>query len=437
MSERNFEDHEINRVSKLGGTSMVQPTVAAEQLAHPGNEAEVVVVSAPAGLTDMLHRYEARSQQIPAQPESIQARVAEVAASCDPNGTNETIQEVVGGVPTDLDRWERDGSPRMGLGENWMARIFAAYTGREFVDARHVVRFNDDGTLNRDNTYRAAQAELRGGQYVVPGFYGSDSEGRIHLLERNGSDITGALLADVLSANRFDVWSDVPGFMTANPREVAAARLVPELTGREVREMYPGCVLLHRDVIRFTGRAGIPVHLRHTFGEPDNVGSIVTTRRDGLDMPVVGVVGMDDMVNFDVYEFGTEEQSGRMADVFNSLAEQNIPFEDISTHVDGMSVLLEGQYRDKLAYPGYFSSGSRQVNISPAQILRVVGEVFARSGNERSDVAARAAAALGRAGIDFSGWTGAPGAVSRTFILEKDQDMRQAVNAVHAELFDA
>ncbi len=57
--------------------------------------------------------------------------------------------------------------------------------------------------------------------------------------------------------------------------------------------MYPGCSLLHRDVIRFTGRSGMTVHMRDTFGEPDNVGTIVRSSRGNVaEMPIVGVVGM-------------------------------------------------------------------------------------------------------------------------------------------------
>ncbi len=180
-------ENDINLVAKFGGTSTAQPNIMAEKIAYPGNEADLMVVSAPAGLTDQLTAYGARLRRTQEEAESIQARLADFASTCDPDGASQDIQAVVGGALTDMNRWMDDGAPIEGLGEYWTARIAAAYIGREFIDARHVVRFGRDDQLDWNATRLSARRELSdGGQYVVPGFYGADADGRIHLLDRNG-----------------------------------------------------------------------------------------------------------------------------------------------------------------------------------------------------------------------------------------------------------
>lgn len=435
MSEANME---IERVAKFGGTSMAQPVTVAEQLAYPGNTAEVVVVSAPAGLTSALFEFSRTMHPTHGQVRYIHDRVAAMAVSCDPAGTNEDIQDVVDGMSDDIAEWRQSGSPIMGLGEYWSARIFAAHTGRQFVDARDVVRFDDDGQLDAHETLTYATHRLGdGGQYVVPGYYGSDAEGRVHLLDRSGSDISAAILANVLNASRLDIWSDVPGFMSADPGKVADARLMSEITTREAREMYPGCALLHRDVLRFTGRAGLEVHMRHTFGEPGNTGTVVRNEREYSDTPIVGVVGMSGLVNLDIYEFGTEERSGSMADVFGILAERGIPFEDIATHVDGLSITFQEEHSGKLPYGlTGLSRGSRRASIQPVHGIKVVGEGLARAGNGRSRIIATASTALADAGVDISSETWSRNSVSHTAFVEGgEQSMDLAVEAVHSELF--
>lgn len=441
MSEINegIRNIEIERVAKFGGTSMARPDLVAEQLAYPGNEAEVVVVSAPAGLTDAIHGLMHTIHPTVGQAQYPGDLLREMAAICDPSGTNEDIQTVIEDMSSDMDEWRRNGDPVEGLGEYWSAKMFAAYTGSQFVDACDVIRFDHEGQLDMRATRECARRELGDGdQYVVPGYYGSDDEDRVHLLDRSGSDISAALLAHAVDASRLDIWSDVPGFMTADPAIVSNARQVSELTPREARAMYPSCELLHRDVLRFAGRTGVAIYMRNTFGGPDNVGTIVHEERDCLEMPIIGITGMDSMTGLNLYKFGSEERSGSMTDAFETLARWGVPIEDMATDVDDLFVTFQDRHQSKLVH-GFLDriSGYGSARLRSANYVRIVGEGLARPGNARTQMLEATIGALARAGIDVPGLTGAPDSVSRTCLIEGGEEVVDAgINAVHAELLD-
>ncbi|MEK7594407.1 MAG: aspartate kinase [Patescibacteria group bacterium] len=444
----NANSHEIERVAKGGGTTMANPLLFAEQLASPGNQAEIVVVSAPGinetlghdtKLTDLLDSYSQRLYPTRQGGLSIQSHMADIAKVLDPVGADDTIQRVVENVPKDLEYWRQNGAPIMALGEKWSAQIFAAHTDREFVDASHVIRFNRNGEVDHGATYVSIRRELSDGfEYVVPGFYGADSQGRIHLLGRGGSDITGALIATSLSAGSYHNWSDVSGFMTANPALVEHAQLLPEITQREAREMYMGCELLHRDVLRYVGATGIPIHMRNTFDVPTAQGTIVTRERDWRASPIVGVVGKSDLVELALHDFGMNEQVGGTTDVFQLLSENGIPYEHAATSTDDLSIIFEEKYAKNLPYKMHgLEQMSRKAVVRPIGAVRIVGEGLANSGNTRSRLLGRVATAFSDSDIEVFGMTDAPNCASLTFFVNPDQaNVNDAVNVAHQAVFE-
>ncbi|MBQ2697771.1 MAG: aspartate kinase, partial [Clostridia bacterium] len=123
-------------------------------------------------------------------------------------------------------------------GEYLTARMMAEYLGYDFVDAAELIHFDFDGRLNTEKTYEAVrEAYLRHPKMVVPGFYGSLPGGRIKVLSRGGSDITGALLAAALAADVYENWTDVSGILMADPRIVDDPMTIPQVTYDELREL--------------------------------------------------------------------------------------------------------------------------------------------------------------------------------------------------------
>lgn len=161
-------------------------------------------------------------------------------------------------------------------GEYLCAKLFARFSGMPFVDAADVIRFDERGRLDDEATARAlgrmAQAHPRA---VIPGFYGSGPDGRIVTFPRNGSDITGALVAAGVGAALYENWTDVPGLMTGDPGITPGARVIPAVSYARMRALAEGGVqVLHPDALEPVARAGIPTRIRCTM-MPDAPGTLV------------------------------------------------------------------------------------------------------------------------------------------------------------------
>ena len=119
-------------------------------------------------------------------------------------------------------------------------------------------------------------ARLAGTRYaVIPGFYGSNPDGSIKTFSRGGSDVTGAIVARAAGAELYENWTDVSGFLMADPRIVKRPKRIHVITYRELRELsYLGAGVLHEDAIFPVRMAGIPINIRNT-NEPDNAGTMI------------------------------------------------------------------------------------------------------------------------------------------------------------------
>ena len=166
-------------------------------------------------------------------------------------------------------------------GEYLCALMFSRYAGLPMADAADLVAFNADGTLNDGRTHANIRKLMHSDRpVIVPGFYGADPAGNIRILPRNGSDITGALVAAGLDADLYENWSDVPGLMTADPALVPEAKLIPHIGYRQMRALSrSGAQVLHPACLDPVAMAGIPTRLRDTL-HPDSFGTLIDERCD-------------------------------------------------------------------------------------------------------------------------------------------------------------
>lgn len=124
-------------------------------------------------------------------------------------------------------------------GEYLCGRLLAAYLGWDFIDAADVIFFDENGRLDAEKTNAVCAQTLAEHEFaVIPGFYGSMPDGRIHTFSRGGSDVSGAIVARAVLASLYENWTDVPGFLMADPRIVENPRLISSLTYRELREPF-------------------------------------------------------------------------------------------------------------------------------------------------------------------------------------------------------
>lgn len=152
-------------------------------------------------------------------------------------------------------------------GEWLSGKILSRYLGAEFVDAAEIIKFRADGAFDQKKSYSLISQRLKGlGRFVIPGFYGQDEDGRIRILPRGGSDITGAYLAAALSVQVYENWTDVDGIKTADPCIVPEARTIPFIYYEEMVELgLLGARVLHPLSIEPVWDKCIPVNIRNTF----------------------------------------------------------------------------------------------------------------------------------------------------------------------------
>ena len=178
-------------------------------------------------------------------------------------------------------------------GEYLCARLFAAFAGMSFLDAASLIRFDDRGALDAAATCRAVSAALaEQPRAVIPGFYGAAPDGTLRLLERGGSDVTGALIALGVSADLYENWTDVDGVYTADPARFPGARPVAEIGCGQMELLAgAGAGVLHRDAVPPLAEAGIPLVIRNTRA-PSRPGTLVATGAWASSPCVSGIGGL-------------------------------------------------------------------------------------------------------------------------------------------------
>ena len=180
-------------------------------------------------------------------------------------------------------------------GEYFTARLMAETLGYAFVDAADCVFFGFDGQFDRARTDAAiADALEKNGKIVLPGFYGRVPTGKIKVMTRGGSDITGALAAAAVNADVYENWTDVSGILMADPRIVENPRSIPRITYAELREMaFMGASVLHEESILPVKEKGISLNIRNT-NRPDEPGTFIVEHIESeseLERPITGIAG--------------------------------------------------------------------------------------------------------------------------------------------------
>ena len=164
-------------------------------------------------------------------------------------------------------------------GEYFTSKLLADYLGYTFVDAKDCVFFGFDGQVEREKSYAAIRKAVEEyGRIVIPGFYGMSPTGKIRVMSRGGSDITGALAAAAADADVYENWTDVSGFLMADPKIVRDPRPIPRITYGELRELaFMGASVLHEESVQPVKEKGIALNIRNT-NAPDAPGTMIVDR---------------------------------------------------------------------------------------------------------------------------------------------------------------
>ena len=228
-------------------------------------------------------------------------------------------------------------------GEYLNGLLLADYLGFAFLDPKDLVFFNDDGTFDSERTNAVMAEKLKTvPQAVIPGFYGSIRNGEIHTFSRGGSDISGSIVARAAYAELYEIWTDVNGFLMADPHIVPKARPIRSITYRELRELsYMGATVLHEDSVFPVHRAGIPTNIRNT-NAPEEIGTMITHGVVEEPNPFV-ITGIAGRLGFSVISVEKAMMNGEVGfgrKVLQAVEEFGLSFEHMPTGIDTMCVVL-------------------------------------------------------------------------------------------------
>lgn len=285
-------------VCKFGGSSVAEAKqiMKVKSIVDADPDRQIVIVSAPGKrnkddekVTDMLYNCNAMVQQ---------------GHSC-----RELFKKVANRYTSILNELGMDQKPFLPIldevrqmidagygaeyaasrGEYLCARMIATYFGWTFLDTDPLIVIKDDGTVHEDTYQNLKKVLKKGEKYIVPGFYGCSTEGKVKTFSRGGSDITGAILSRASEAAKYENWTDVSGVFSVDPRLVKEAKVIKTMTYREVRELAGvGAGVFHEEAIAPVIAAKIPINVKNTNAPLDD-GTMIVDHRELEGRPLVGV----------------------------------------------------------------------------------------------------------------------------------------------------
>lgn len=404
------------KVVKFGGSSLADAEhfkqVAAIVKADPTRR--FVVPSAPGKrdkndtkVTDLLYncynliKARAPRAEIDEAYELIKARynsiIAELGLDFDLSGELEYVKNAM------LHSSGRDYAASRG--EYLNSLILAKYLGFDFIDAENVIFFRDNGTLDEEKTNEVLGEELKKHDYaVIPGFYGGMPNGTVKTFSRGGSDITGSIVARAARADLYENWTDVSGFMMADPRVIDNPCIIQEITYRELRELsYMGATVLHEDAVFPVRMAGIPINIRNT-NRPEDAGTMIVAHATGYDAEhvITGIAGKKGFSVLTIEKDLMNSEVGFGRKVLEVYEENEISFEHLPSGIDTMSIVtstasLEGR-RDRLMQS--ISRAVRPDSVFIEDDLALIA-VVGRGMVKAKGTSARVCDALARADINI------------------------------------
>ncbi|MDO5443990.1 MAG: aspartate kinase [Eubacteriales bacterium] len=229
-------------------------------------------------------------------------------------------------------------------GEYFTSKLLAEYLGFQFVDAADCVFFGMDGQIDREKTYSAISDALAAyGKILIPGFYGELPTGRIKVMTRGGSDITGALAAAAVDADVYENWTDVSGILMADPKIVNNPKPIPTITYSELRELaFMGASVLHEDSIMPVKEKGIALNIRNT-NKPEDPGTLIVenagdSSEEAEERFITGIAGKK---NFDILTVNKRNMNinSTLCQAVSILERYHVPVEHITMGLDSFALV--------------------------------------------------------------------------------------------------
>ena len=402
------------KVLKFGGSSMADATQFAKvkSIVESDESRRVVVVSAAGKrfkddhkLTDLLYLCHAHLKYGVSCDSVYQMIVERYTAIRDELHLKVDLESEFAALRRKMDKGISQDE-LVSRGEYFAAKLMAAYLGFAFLDSELWLKFKLDGSVDQEATYEALRHAAEGRKVVIPGFYGTMPDGSIKTFSRGGSDITGALAAAALNADVYENWTDVSGFLMADPKIVPDPEPIERITYSELRELsYIGAQVLHEGTIFPVREKNIPLNIRNT-NQPDHPGTMIRESFEEVEMQddrfITGIAGKKDFSVITVTKNGMSSELGILRQMLEVLEKYQVNVEYLPSGIDSVSLVVAS---DKAQPCLYQMMGDLQKTVKPDSIhvtdnIAIVAAV-GRKMAYKPGISGKIFATLGENGINI------------------------------------
>jgi aspartokinase/homoserine dehydrogenase 1 len=429
----------------------------------------IVVVSAMSGVTDQLILLaQSASQGNEAYKTIIQNleqkhldAVRALLPIQQQSGTLSMVKQLINEIESNCDGlfMLRELTMRMqdrliSYGEILSSKIIAAAFEAEgvdqvWLDSRAVIKTNSkyfNAVVDKELTNKTIQQYFatpsnKHALYMAPGFIASDAEGNTTTLGRGGSDYTGAIYAAALKAAVLEIWTDVSGMMTADPRMVQNAKEIPKISYQEAMELsHFGAKIIYPPTIQPVMRENIPVWIKNTF-EPEHPGTLIENESPKDDNFIRGISSIKDICLLSLEGAGMVGIPGFSKRLFDALAKKQINVilitQSSSEHSICVGVNVQDTHMAKIAVDAEFEQEINTQVVEPLiiekdlSIIALVGEQM----RNHPGVSGKMFGVLGRNGINVRAIAQGSSEKNITAVIAA-QDVRKAINVLHEEFFE-
>lgn len=460
------------QVMKFGGTSVANSNAMAQVVEIVSKAVDrdrtILVVSAISGCTDTLIRIgnlaARRDEEYKILIDSLQKRHHDIIRELLPIEKHEESKEVCDALfdslrsiaqgvfllgelsPASLDAIQ-------GFGELWSTKIIATKLASigiatKWIDSREIIRTYEKGGKNAvdiQKTYYRVNEMIENNPitqlFVLPGFIASDKQGRTTTLGRGGSDYSASLFAVGCKARILEIWSDVPGMMTSNPKIVPTARTISHISYRAALELsHFGAKVIYPPTIQPVVAEGIPIYVKNTFN-PDSFGTLIEKNPPRSKEKLIGISNSDDIALLSLEGSGMVGIPGFSSRLFETLSQNDINIilitQASSVHTMCIAVSEKDADKAKEAADRCFAYEISLGKLNPLKVEKgysivcLVGDDFLN----QSGATGRLLAALGRHSIPVRAT--AQGSSERNVsVIVSSKDVDSAILHIHNEFFD-
>lgn len=451
-------------VMKFGGSSIASSDNISNvrEIIAEKTEAKIIVVSAFSGTTDMLQSIanDSLSGNSDRRIETIRDFHFDMVRGLIDLSDQSTsiifvqkqiieLENLCRGVNTLQELSDKSLARILSIGERISSFIIHKYLNQEgigvtLLDSQALIKANGNflnaelqQELTKDNIIQAVNKEE---DYIVPGFISSNANGETVLLGRGGSDYTAAIYADAVKATRMEIWTDVNGMLTADPRAVKTAGLIKKLSYKEAFELsHFGANVLFPPAIRPVMQNNIPVYLKNTF-MPKEPGTLIGNQATNTKDNIIGISSLSDVSILTVSGVGMAGSKGMARRVFMALENADVNAILITQCSSEQSICIgindnEAQKSVNILQKEFQQDIDKmlvdEIDLSSEySIIALVGDQM----KQKAGLSGKAFSVLGENGINITAIAQGSSERNISMVINK-KDEKKAVNVLHERFF--